>query len=870
MNKSLSPSIYGTMSGRPADRLNEKKSELIQTYLENPETDVLVRLAEAFDEYFRENTLRHKPFSKKSPFAIIALGGYGRMEQCFHSDVDLLFLFKSKISKDAEPLVRDMVYPLWDNGFHVGHSTQSLKEWRRVPQQEIETMTAYMDARFICGRRDIFNAFIERFEKSLKRKTAWFIRTLLTNTVERHKCFGDSSYLLEPDLKEGQGGLRDYHTLLWIARAQYRLKDPRDLEFHGLLTNDEYETLTDSLDFIRIVRNRLHLLLNRKFDHLHFEHQEAIANQLGYPSKNGRRPVEHFLADLHGRMSYIKQYLMMFLHEYGFCGKNRKPGVRPDSDSLAGIKIDRNALKFISPETILEDRFVLIRIFEASVDYGLPLSAESKRLIQEFLYLVNDSFRTSHTALQSFERILLMPVRPFNVLHEMLNTGFLKAFIPEFEQIENRIQFNEYHIYPVDKHSLRTVKIIKRFSEDPDFDCEVCKELYEEIIDKNVLLWSALLHDIGKLEPGGGHSEKGAGIARNILALRGYPDTMVNTAAFLVQHHLLLVKTATQRDLEDEETAIQCARTIKTPERLKMLYLLSVADSMATGPKAWNNWIKILLRSLFLKVLNILEKGELATDEAVDAVEEKKAKLIDGSKDAEERRFWETLLQGMSPRYLLYASLDEIREHAEVYNQLGNRPFNWKIKKDRGVDSRTVIISTWDAAGLISKISGVFTLNGIDILDVHVYTWKNRIALDIFKVRPPMDRLFEDEKWAKTEKDLEAALAGEIDIASALDQRDPHPGAQATVLSKPPKIKIDNQASSFFTIVEVVADDFPGLLFRVSDALFRCGLNIWVAKIATVLDQVMDVFYVRDSEGRKADTPEQEKEIRERIERALP
>ena len=367
------------------------------------------------------------------------------------------------------------------------------------------------------------------------------------------------------------------------------------------------------------------------------------------------------------------------------------------------------------------------------------------------------------------------------------------------------------------------------------------------------------------------HAKKGGDIIKKILTRMGMNSDDLETVVFLVQEHLFLVQTATRRDINDEETAIFCARRIRDVNRLKMLYLLTVADSIATGPMAWNDWKAVLLRDFFLKVLNVLEKGELATEAAVEAIEQKRNEIINSAQPQKAQADIDALFNIMSPRYRLYMPATAILEHINLYHQLGAADFLWDIKRSADADTRSVTICAKDRPGLISRIAGVFTLNNIDILDVQAFTWRNNIALDIFEVKPPPDQIMEAEKWDRTEKNLAAALSGELNLAAALQKkRTAFRQSSLSAYKKPHRVEVDNTGSSFFTIIEVFTYDFPGLLFGITDALYRCGLNIWVAKIATKADQVVDVFYVWDLNGDKVDSPDQVSLIKAAILERLP
>ena len=863
-----------------AEQLQQKTEGLIARLLKGKEPDFLKNHTRLLDDYFRQvfetSMVGPRMDIRKNPYAIIALGGYGREEQCIHSDVDLLFLFKKKVPREAENLVQEIIYPLWDIGLDVGYATRSLKECLALAGKDYETLTPMLDARFVSGWSLLYANLVEELRaKIIKPKSRPVIDWLVERNELRHAQFGDSAYLLEPNLKEGQGGLRDYHTMLWIARIAFNAKQFRDLEYLGLLSHEEFQSLTRSVTFVWNVRNRIHYISGRKCDQLHFENQVKLARLLNYRIDNGQAPVERFMGELHGKMEALKQQHLVFLHELGYEKPRKRKRKSQKKSDVEGLEvIEWGMLNFVAPEKIIQSPDLLVKVFEESARLKIPLSAEAKRLVKEFSHLVNKTYRVSEPVVKSFERILVSPAPKFNVLNEMLNTGFLEKFIPEIRAVRNRIQYDEYHLYPVDKHLLRTVQTAKKFGTAKDSSLEpLCEKLYRSLKKKKLLLWAALLHDIGKGESVEDHSVKGAEVVKTILSQKRLPPTDVETVMFLVQEHLLLIKTATRRDIYDEETAISCARKVKDIERLKMLYLLTVADSIATGPKAWNDWTATLLRDFFLKVLNVLEKGELATTEAVEVVSQKKIEIGASAPGRQAGENMKTLLEVMSPRYLLYMPAHEIKNHIKLYQDLsaGNSEFLWEIEHAADASTRAVTICAQDRPGLISKIAGVFTLNNIDILDVQVFTWRNNIALDIFKVKPPPDPILEDEKWNRTAADLAAALSGELDLTAALNKKvRTLRNGKAGLDKKPHRVTLDNTSSSFFTIIEVFTYDFLGLLYSISDAIYRCDLNIWVAKIATKADQVVDVFYVRDINGQKVDLPEQVAAIKAAIMERLP
>lgn len=842
-------------------RLQERRRHLISGTLGDPAGTFNRAHSQIIDEYFRES-FESSPTGPrldiiKNPYAIIALGGYGRQEQCLHSDIDLLFLFEKKIPTMAEELIREIVYPLWDLGFEVGYATRSLKESIAAGRQDFEVLTSYLDARFICGVSLLYSRLLEQLRNRIfKQQSGKIVDWLIQRNMVRHQRFGDSAYLLEPNLKEGQGGLRDYHTIFWVAKLKFGFKQLRDFEYDGHFSHSEFREFRNALCFIWSVRNQLHLLAGRKCDQLYLNHQLKLAQALEYAADRQRKPVELFLGELHRHMGTVKQQHLLFLHDLEI-NKAGKPGRKPVKKTGAtGLIIDGGTIDFASPGNILHRPLLLLEIFAESGRLKVPLSADARRLVREFAHLIDSKLWATPDALKTFERILSRPYPEFNGLDIMLQTGLLARSIPEFAGIVNRIQYNEYHLYPVGRHSLKTLQEVKIFGihDAPQNDL-LFFEVFHEIASRRRLYWAALLHDIGKGASDGRHAEKGAAMARRLLGRMHFRDRDIEVISTLVKNHLLLIKTATRRNLNDEETAIACAHKIGNADMLKMLYLLTVADSRATGPKAWNSWTAVLLQDLFFKTLRVLESSELASRRAVRTVNRKKEQVLTACTNSETREHTQNLLAVMSPRYLLYAPANQIHRHIDLYHRMGKRDFVWDIRQDDDAGTRRVTICAKDRPGLFSKIAGVLTISGVDILDAQIFTWRNNIALDVFEVKPPPDQIFEAERWQRAEKHLAQALSGTLDIRAHLETR-------AAALSQPRRIQlapephrveVDNTSSSFFTIIEVFTYDFPGLLFRVTDALFRNGLDIWVAKIATKVDQVVDVFYVRDFDGQKVE-----------------
>jgi len=840
------------------EELKEARNRLISRLPASQETgDFQACHTEMMDHYFRtsleESGAGRRLFSNKTPFALLAVGGYGRKELSIHSDVDVLILFGPRMPDLAKGLTEEILYPLWDLGLDLGYGTRTIKDCIRLSKDNFEVLTSMMDARFLCGDSPLFLDLMANIQKRVvaKRRTA-FARWLEDLYQIRMEANGDASVVLEPDLKEGIGGLRDYHHILWIAKAFFQLMAPRDLEYTGKLSHNEYAELRHNLSFIWLVRNHLHQLSGRKNDRLNFEYQEKTAPRLGYRDHRDLLAVEQFMGDLHAAMASIKALNRAFARAH--LPRERGLWKRAEPVEVAeGLHVHQGEINFDSATAILTDPLLLMTLFEESSRTGCPLSMEARRLVSEFLTLVDDGFRKSKEAAKGFLKII-NGRHTFDVLIQMQEVGFLSSFIPEFAKIANRVQFDAYHTFPVGRHSLETVRRLKEIPGQKEI---FLFDILLELPDPEPLLLAGLFHDVGKI--GGDHAARGAEIAGRILKRFKYPSEGTEEILFLIRHHLLLVETATRRDLGDEKSVVHCARLIGSPERLRMLYLLTWADSMATGPRAWNDWIANLVQELFFKVLNIIDRGELATMDASEKVrqtmDQVRQKLAVNEKGVDPEPYFEV----MSPRYLLASTPRDIVRHIDMVVKMraparphSGYPFFLEAKENPEEDCSVITFLAEDRPGLFADMAGVLALNSVNILSADIYTWRDGTVVDVFKATRPLDPIHPETTWQKVRQDLERTFEGKLSLSYRLGQK-----RAASVFSnrdkpsRPPHVVIDNRSSDFFTLIEVFADDRVGLLYLITKTLFDLRLDIRVAKIATKGDQIADVFYVRDLEGQK-------------------
>jgi len=507
-------------------------------------------------------------------------------------------------------------------------------------------------------------------------------------------------------------------------------------------------------------------------------------------------------------------------------------------------------------------------IFEQSSSLDFSLSMDAKRMVGEFLHLVDDAFRNSKQVVKGFLNIINSD-NCAETLDQMFETRFLDAFIPEFKKIRDRVQFDAYHIFPVGRHIIETVRNLKDLANQKEV---LLQATFSDLPEPELLLLAGLFHDIGKV--GKRHARKGVFITRKILIRFNYTKKWTDEILFLIEYHLLLVETATRRDLNDEKGIVQCARIIRDIDRLKMLYLLTWADSKATGPGAWSDWTAKLVQELFFKILHVFEKKELAAPGSTQIVKKKKVMIVREMKDRMGPEELENLFEIMSPRYMLNTPPSDIVRHLDMLKQLKKdsekselSTFVIDAKEGKTGDFWEINFLSKDRPGLFSDIAGVMGLNNINILSSNIYTWRDGTAVDIFAVTNPLDTIHPDGVWKSVERDLKNIFSGKLSLPYRLSKK-----AAPSVLSihdrkpaRPPEVVIDNNSSDFFSLIEVFAADRVGLLYLITRTLSDLLLDIRIAKTGVKGDQIADVFYVRDLEGQKLYDDERVKEIREAL-----
>ena len=804
--------------------------------------------------------------------AILAMGGYGRCELNIRSDIDLMLLYAGRLNPYIERLTEKILYILWDTGLDVGFSTRSIKESIALAKDDLKTKTAMLDARFIAGAKAVFDEIMERSRKEVFREkdVEVFIKEKLEETRARHTKYGGSVYILEPNVKEGEGGLRDIHTAIWLAKAKHGIEGIDMLAERGFLFHHAADRLKASIDFLWKVRNELHFESKKKTDQLTFDHQERMAKLFGFENTKESIAVEKFMQEYYRHASNISYFSSLIVRRCIHGPALSSPSYcAAEKDIDRDFKICDGALTLANGKVFEESSVAMMRAFEYCSRFNVAMDNFTRERIIKNRSRIDDSFATSKDAAASFLNIL-GSARAFESLQEMHRLRFLERYIPEFGDITCRVQHDMYHVYTVDIHSLFAVRELEKLrSAEYKREFFLLTTIFEEVRRPEFLVLGVLLHDIGK-SFGKGHAEKGAELVPRICGRLGLTEEDTATVKFLVKNHLILADIAQYRDLHDEKLVIEFAKAVGDMERLNLLYLLTFADVRAVGPEVWTQWKGALFQELYFKALTVLERGTFEIEEArekLPKIMRDVAKIVEGEVQT---GIVEDYFQLLPHRYFFSNAMEVIAEHLKIVQQLKDKPYIMRVKQSMERHYTEVIVCTLDTHGLFSKITGVMAANSINILGAQINTLKNGIALDILQVNSSMGDIITDErKWANVEKDLADVLAGKVPVERLVARRGP------SILDKKAKpmvhtrVDVDNEVSDAFTVIDIHTQDRIGLLYTITSTLSRLGLYIHIAKIATKGDEAADIFYVKDIFGQKIYFNERLKEIRSAIFQAL-
>jgi len=808
-------------------------------------------------------------------FVIAAVGGYGRATLAPSSDIDLLFLLPPAAAPREKRIIEAILYMLWDLGQKVGLATRSVKECLVQARNDMTVRTALLEARLILGDHTLFENMRTRFEREIVQRTAAeFVAAKLAERDSRIALAGRSRYLVEPNVKNGKGGLRDLNTLFWIAKYAYRLREAADLVGAGVFSRSEYRLFCRCEEFLWRVRCHLHYLTGRPEERLSFDHQRRIASQLGYSARGGLASVERFMKHyflIAKDVGDLTAIVCAALEERQAKPSARLDRFRPWRRKRAAIatgdfEVENGRVTVTGPEVFARDPVNLIRLFWVADRNGLPIHPDATRHVTRALKLIDAKLRANPEANRLFLGILTSRNEPEIVLRHMNEAGVLGRFIPEFGRIVALMQFNMYHHYTVDEHLLRAVGNLAEIeAQRLTAELPLATEIMPSIANRRALFLALFLHDIAKGRTQD-HSSAGVDVARALSPRLGLNEAETETVAWLVETHLVMSDTAQRRDLSDSTTITTFANLVQTLERLKMLFVLTVCDIRAVGPGVWNNWKHELLRTLYWETEVVLAGGHSAIDrkERVAGARAELRRALPNWPDLD----FEAYAARLPQAYWLKATLEQKLLHAKLLNmtevEVPAPITHVRTDRDRGVTELTIIAP--DHARLLSIVAGACAATGANIVDAQVFTTADGMALDTIFVSRAF-RYDEDElrRAGNTLLAIERSLSGQIRLQDMIAARTRQAGPDRNVFRIHPEVSINNTLSRRFTVLEVTGLDRPGLLYELTAILSRLSLNIASAHIATFGEKAADVFYVTDFAGEKITSVHKQDAIRRAI-----
>jgi [protein-PII] uridylyltransferase len=805
--------------------------------------------------------------------ALVAVGGYGRGELAPHSDIDILFLLPYKLTPHGEQVVEYLLYHLWDLGLKIGHATRSVDDCLRQAKADMTIRTGLLEARYLSGDGALFPELRRRFAKEVVAGTGVaFVEAKLAERDERHRRLGNSRYALEPNIKDGKGGLRDLHALYWIAKYLYRVDDIAALVDRDVFTAAEIARFKRAEAFLWSVRCHLHYLAGRAEERLTFDLQPEIARRLGYTDHAGAKGVERLMKHYFLIAKSVGDLTRIFCAAIEAAHQRRTrvrlPGLGLLRREVEGFKVDAGRLKIAGAEALARHPVDLLRVFEVAQRHGLDIHPATLRLITQNLRLIDRGLRDDAEANRLFLAMLTSRRDCEATLRRLSEAGVFGRFVPDFGRVVAQMQYDMYHHYTVDEHTLFAIGILSCVERGELKDeVPIASRVVHQVLSRRVLYLAVLLHDIAKGR-GGDHSELGAEIALKLCPRLGLADEETESVAWLVRWHLLMSNTAFKRDIDDPQTIVDFAGQVQSVERLRLLLVLTVADIRAVGPKTWNGWKAQLLRELYYRAEEKLSGGMIAEgrENRVDAATSAlSAELADWSADD-----IATHLARGTPAYWLAFDAKTLARQARLVRsaEAAGQELSIETRIDQWRAVTEVTIYTPDRHGLFALLAGAIAATGGNIVDARIFTLTNGMALDSFWVQDAEGGPFErPDRLARLAAMVERTLAG--GALSDPDRRLSALPSRFAVFPVVPRVLIDNRASATHTVIEINGRDRPGLLYRLTSALSELKLQISSAKISTFGQRAVDVFYVKDLFGLKIEAEPKLRVIRARLLEAL-
>ncbi|MFN2426591.1 MAG: [protein-PII] uridylyltransferase [Candidatus Binatia bacterium] len=846
-------------------------------------TDTVARFAASLDNLVRflfETAIERygRRYARtRQQCAVFALGGYGRREQCPHSDVDLLVMHSGAVTPFVETVTESLLYSLWDARLQVGHAVRNAAECVSLGAGDLTIKTSLLDGRYLCGSPELAG----EYETLVRRKLATsdvegFIAAKLAEAGTRHEKYGGSVFILEPNVKEGQGGLRDLNHALWIARVKSDAADVEALREHDIITAREYEEMAAAREFLFRTRTALHFHSRSKVEQLTFERQDAIGARFGYRAEGNNSVGDMFMRD------YYHHAAMMSRGTEDITDRLLAPPERPGLlDRLVKQRTIRPGVSIVGGRLVVDERAVdadpvnLIAVFRDCQRLDLRLSSRARELVRQKVDLITAEVAGSRRAVDVFFEILRAKERVYEALAHMNRLGVLGKLIPEFGRLFCMVQHDYYHVYTVDEHSLIGIRELEalrqgEYQQSSPFLTQTMREC-----DRPELLFLAMMfHDLGK-GYGGDHDERGAIMVRDVADRLFMHEDDRSALEFLVRNHLIMSMLAQTRDVEDPNLVVDFVKQVGTAENLTLLYLLTFADMRAVGPQIWNSWKDHLLAELYRRAVEVFETGVVTEADMESRAERTRRRLLERAAGEAEKTRLADFLAVLPTSYFLGNPDERIIDHWRLFESVGSSVFRHGVEHfpERGFSEFTICAR--DRLGLFRDMVGALSSHGLNILSVRLVTTSTGWALDVFRIehREGDVDAGSGDVWAGVADTLDSILASRVDAAvlvrKVLLGRARRIGDRSQARRGATRVEIDNRQSRDFTVLDVYAGDRPGLLFLVADAIYGLGLDIHLAKISTHLTAVLDVFYVTDAGRLKIEDEERLEEIRRTIVAAL-
>ncbi|MBT3991219.1 MAG: [protein-PII] uridylyltransferase [Rhodospirillaceae bacterium] len=789
--------------------------------------------------------------------SIVAVGGYGRGELAPFSDVDLMFVIPYKETPYSEQIIEFMLYMLWDMGLKVGHSTRSVDDAIRLSKQDLTIRTAILDARWLWGDQALFGELTKRYQDDVVAGSGPnFVEAKLQERDDRHERMGDTRYVVEPNVKEGKGGLRDLQTLYWLARYLYGVEEVEELVPLKVFTKQDVSRYRKACDFLWTVRCHIHYLTNRAEERVSFDVQKAVGEKMEYNDRPGSSGVERFMKHYFLMAKDVGDLTRVLCAVLEDQQKKRTffrlPGLRRRA-KMDGFVDDHGRIMVEGKRGFRDDPIKMIRVFYEAQKHDLDIHPEALRRISRNLKLIDKDIRDDPDANRMFIEILTSKKDPEIALRRMNEADVLGKFIPDFGRVVAQMQYDMYHTYTVDEHTIRAIGILSRV-EDGSYadDMPNASQAVAEVQSRRALYVAVLLHDIAKGR-GGDHSELGAELAKEICPRFGLSAEETETVSWLVLNHLMMSDIAFKRDIDDPKTIKDFVASVKSVERLRLLAVLTVVDIRAVGPKTWNAWKSGLLRGLYQRALETMS-GDMVADNRGARIEYAKGDLRDALTswdDAEKEEFISTGY----PAYWLAYGTDVHQRHAEIVRaaKANDESLHIDIRIDDEFEYTELTVYTPDHPGIFSQIAGAVALSGATIMDAKIVTMSDGMVMDSFSILDINNQAYNQPRQLdRLRTRIDETLAGKLYLDQELAK-----AAKSGLMKKEelfnvaPRILVDNNASSTDTVIEVNGRDRVGFLYDVTTALNALGLKITSAHITTYGAHVVDAFYVKDIFGLK-------------------